>query len=80
MSIDATKYANFFSWVLIISGSLYSLFNAVRFLAVKNIIFYLSNNSNDMKKYNLLNNIGILFASFMSPILGFVLFKNLPFW
>ncbi|WP_117274913.1 MFS transporter [Mycoplasmopsis edwardii] len=80
LSIDATKYANFFSWVLIISGSLYSLFNAVRFLAVKNIIFYLSNNSNDMKKYNLLNNIGILFASFMSPILGFVLFKNLPFW
>ncbi|MCU9932574.1 hypothetical protein NWQ33_01190 [Mycoplasmopsis cynos] len=43
--IDTNIYGHTFSWILTISSSLYGLFNSFRFLAIKNIIFYLSNNS-----------------------------------
>ncbi|VEU64307.1 hypothetical protein [Mycoplasmopsis cynos] len=78
--IDTNIYGHTFSWILTISSSLYGLFNSFRFLAIKNIIFYLSNNSHDMKQYNLFNSLGLSFASFLSPILGFLLFKYFPFW
>ncbi|AKF41294.1 membrane protein [Mycoplasmopsis canis] len=80
LSTDLNHNGHSFSILLLVANAFYSFFNSIRFLAVRNIIFHLSNNNNDMKLYNILNSFGLIFASFLAPILGIFLFKFLPLW
>ncbi|MDD1361743.1 hypothetical protein PT302_03630, partial [Metamycoplasma hyosynoviae] len=61
-------------------NSLLSIVHSFRFIALKTIIYNISNNEKDVKTYNVLTTISTSIAFLLAPIFSLILFSKLPFW
>ncbi|MDD1372305.1 methylase, partial [Metamycoplasma hyosynoviae] len=69
-----------FSIFLLVINSLLSIVHSFRFIALKTIIYNISNNEKDVKTYNVLTTISTSIAFLLAPIFSLILFSKLPFW
>ncbi|MDC8914676.1 hypothetical protein, partial [Metamycoplasma hyosynoviae] len=69
-----------FSIFLLVINSLLSIVHSFRFIALKTIIYNISNNEKDVKTYNILTTISTSIAFLLAPIFSLILFSKLPFW
>ncbi|WP_373438743.1 hypothetical protein [Metamycoplasma equirhinis] len=69
-----------FSIFLLVINSLLSIIHSFRFIALKTIIYYVSDNEKDIKTYNILTTISTSIALLLAPIFSLILFSKLPFW
>ncbi|WP_373435931.1 hypothetical protein [Metamycoplasma equirhinis] len=69
-----------FSIFLLVINSLLSIIHSFRFIALKTIVYYVSDNEKDIKTYNILTTISTSIALLLAPIFSLILFSKLPFW
>ncbi|MDD7907585.1 methylase, partial [Metamycoplasma hyosynoviae] len=69
-----------FSIFLLVINSLLSIVHSFRFIALKTIIYNISNNEKDVKTYNVLTTISTSIAFLLAPIFSLILFSKLSFW
>ncbi|MGX9340146.1 MULTISPECIES: hypothetical protein [unclassified Mycoplasma] len=69
-----------FSIFLLITNIILNIIHSFRFIALKSVLYYLSNNNKDIKTYNVLTTIATALAFLLASVFSFVLFTKLPFW
>ncbi|WP_444704968.1 hypothetical protein ACT1UH_03215 [Mycoplasma sp. 332] len=69
-----------FSIFLLITNIILNIIHSFRFIALKSVLYYLSNNNKDIKTYNVLATIATALAFLLASVFSFVLFTKLPFW
>ncbi|MGX9389144.1 hypothetical protein [Mycoplasma sp. 327] len=69
-----------FSIFLLITNIILNIIHSFRFIALKSVLYYLSNNNKDIKTYNVLTTIVTALAFLLASMFSFVLFTKLPFW
>lgn len=69
-----------FSIFLLVINSILSIIHSFRFIALKTIIYSISDNTKNIKEYNILTTISTSIALLLGPICSTLLFVKLPFW
>ncbi|SYV89693.1 Uncharacterised protein, partial [Metamycoplasma alkalescens] len=75
-----TQNNKILSVVLIVFNTLLGFIHAFRFIYLKNVVYYISQNNKQMKIINISNSFATSFGFFLSTIFSFFLFKNLDFY
>lgn len=75
-----TQNNKILSIVLIVFNTLLGFIHAFRFIYLKNVVYYISQNNKQMKIINISNSFATSFGFFLSTIFSFFLFKNLDFY
>ncbi|MDJ1646104.1 methyltransferase domain-containing protein [Mycoplasma phocimorsus] len=69
-----------FSYILVAINTIIGFIHSYRFIHLKNVTYYIANNSNEMKNYNIGFSLSIGIGLFLSPILSLFLFNYLEFY
>ncbi|AXE61035.1 methylase [[Mycoplasma] phocae] len=75
-----TDNKSILSLILIICSSILGFINAFRFVFLKNIVYFITNNNEELKTINIANSFATSFGFLLSAILSFFLFKNIQFY
>ncbi|MBN0970507.1 MFS transporter [Mycoplasma phocoeninasale] len=75
-----TENKSILSIVLIVCSSILGFINAFRFVFLKNIVYFITNNNEELKTINIANSFATSFGFLLSAILSFFLFKNIQFY
>lgn len=78
--LKESKNLNFFSILLIVFNTILGFIHAYRFIHLKNILYFVSKNNFELKKFNVGNTLAVSLAFFVSPIFVFFLYRLLPFY
>ncbi len=69
-----------FSYILVAINTVIGFIHSYRFIHLKNVTYYIADNSNEMKNYNIGFSLSIGIGLFLSPILSLFLFNYLEFY
>ncbi|MEA4162349.1 MFS transporter [Mycoplasma sp. 4404] len=69
-----------FSIILIVTSTLLGTVHSYRFIHIKNILYFLAKDKNELNKFNIGNSFAISIGLVLSPILSLLLYKYLPFY
>ncbi|MFA7701329.1 hypothetical protein ABC565_01290 [Mycoplasmopsis synoviae] len=69
-----------FSVVLITLSTILGTIHAYRFIHLKNVLYYITSNYDNLKKFNIANSIALSVGFVLSPIFSFYLYNYLQFY
>ncbi|AKJ20666.1 hypothetical protein MSHv_01890 [Mycoplasmopsis synoviae] len=69
-----------FSVVLITLSTILETIHAYRFIHLKNVLYYITGNYDNLKKFNIANSIALSVGFVLSPIFSFYLYNYLQFY